>query len=120
MTAVLVFAVYRDRAVALWCGGLVVVHLLCDLVCGFPHYVFGPGTPEIGLGLYLTHPHLAIVIEAVFGGALVFWFAHSESAQGRALSRGKVIALYAVFVGGALFWLPTATVPLESLFAMFR
>ena len=120
VTAALVFAVYRERALALWCGGLVIMHLLADLLCGFPHYVFGPGTPEIGLGLYGTQPHLAILIEAVFGGAIVFWFVRSESSQGRMLARGKVIALYAVFVAGALFWLPTATVSLESLFAMFR
>ena len=111
----LVLAVYRRKDLALWCGGLVFFHLLCDLVVGFPHYIMGPGTPVIGMALYYSAPHFAIILEAIMGGLIVFWFVRREKGQGRALSRGQIIALYVIFVGGALVWLPNASQSLNDV-----
>ena len=112
LTAGVVLAVTRDGRVALWCGALVVGHLLCDLLSGFGHTLCGAGSPAIGLDLYGRAPRLALVIEAVFGAACVLAFAASERRQGRPLTIRRQAALHAVFVGGALAWLPTATTPL--------
>jgi hypothetical protein len=38
------YLVTRKRAIALWAGGLVLLHEAVDLLSGFPHFVLGPGT----------------------------------------------------------------------------
>jgi hypothetical protein len=116
VVAAIVFAIYRQRALALWCGALIVIHLLCDLVVGFTHHLAGPGTPEITMNLYGRAPALAVVIEALYGAALVTWFAIAERRHGRPVHRKKLVALYAVFIIGALAFLPIAFAPMSSLF----
>jgi hypothetical protein len=110
-----VFAVWRLPKVAMWCGALMLAHFACDWLCGYQHHLFGEGTPTLGLGLYSSQPHLAIVIEALFGAACVYWFVRSEAKQSRPLPKKRALALYAVFVGGALVWLPTATLSLNQV-----
>ena len=56
----------------------------------------------------------AIIIEAVFGAACALWFLRAERDAGRQLPPRRGLILYAIFVLGALIWLPTATVPLGS------
>jgi hypothetical protein len=112
--SLLVYLVRRRAAEALACGALVIGHLLCDLLAGYPHHLDGAGTRQIGLGLYLTAPEAAIVIEAAFGAACVFFYARSWGAP---LRRRSLIGLYAVFTLGALAWLPTASRSLRSLFS---
>ncbi|HUB06500.1 MAG TPA: hypothetical protein VMB50_05845 [Myxococcales bacterium] len=118
VVAALVFVVLRDRAAALWCGGMVVGHLLLDFVVGFDHEIFGHGSPKLGLGLYLRAPYLAFLIEAVFAALCVAWFVRAEGRHGRPIAARKQALLYAVFVGGGLAFLPTATHSMRQLFSL--
>lgn len=117
IVTLLVYLVYRQKGPALACGALVLLHLVCDLLSGLEHYTHGPGSFCISLNLYGKTPHLAIVIEAVFGAICVFIYEVMEHKQGRPLSLGKVFWLYLFFTVGALVWLQTATVSLKEWFS---
>jgi len=116
---VIVFAivqrVWRDRALALWCGALTVVHVLCDLVVGFKHELLGPESPQVSLNTYGQMPIVAIAIELVFALACIHYFVRSEGRHGRPLSPARRNALYAVFVIGILSWLPATSMSLREL-----
>ncbi len=99
----LAYALTRRRATALWAAGLVAFHEVCDLVSGFPHFVMGPGTPEVGLSLYYRAPLAAMGIELALGLACVAWFTRRAG-----ISRGKKIGLYATVVFGVAVLLPGA------------
>ena len=114
----IVLACFRDRPLALWCGVLTVVHVLCDLVVGFEHQLLGPGSVQVSLDTYGHAPHLAILIELAFALACLFYFQRSEQRRGRPLERRRLMALYAVFTVGILAWLPAATMPLREMLAM--
>jgi hypothetical protein len=101
--AAIAFAVTRRRSTALWAAGLVAVHEVADLISGFPHFVLGPDTPRVGLGLYTSAPLLALAIELGLGLACVGWFCSRTN-----LSRGRRVGLYAVVTFGTLALLPAA------------
>jgi len=63
---VLVYGWLRRGDVALWCGFLAAFHVLCDLVVGFEHQLWGPGSARVSLNTYASAPYLAIAIELVF------------------------------------------------------
>lgn len=115
---VLVFAVvqaiWRDRALALWCGALTIIHVLCDLVVGFEHQLLGADSPRVSLDTYGRMPQLAIAIELAFALACVYAFQAAEARRGRPLPGTRLAALYAVFTLGILAWLPAATTPLRE------
>lgn len=115
---ILVYLFFKNFKTALWCGALVIVHLLCDLLSGFSHYLAGPETPKIGLGLYNEAPHLALFFEALVGALCVTWYLADRKKSGLLTSAKTKILLYSVFVGGALLWLPTATLPLGKVFGI--
>ena len=100
--------VTRQRVTAMWCAALAAGHELLDLLSGFRHHVAGPHTAAVGFNLYGTAPYLALVIEAVFGAAMVYAYTLSERRQGRALPARKTLALYTLFVFGALVAVPGA------------
>ena len=106
---------YGTRRGAVACGILVLLHLACDLLCGYEHNLAGPATRAVGLNLYQRSPHVAIVLEAAFGALCVSLYRRERRVRGDALSARGLAGLYALFVGGALVWLPTATIPLGSL-----
>lgn len=118
----IVFAVvqafFRDRPLAIWCGVLTVVHVLCDLIVGFEHQLLGPETMQVSLNTYGHAPYLAILIELAFALACIFYFQRSEKRSGRPLERKRLMALYAVFTIGILAWLPAATMPLREMLRM--
>lgn len=107
----------RDRPLALWCGALTVVHVLCDLVVGFRHQLLGPDSPRVSLDTYGQAPVLAILIELAFALACIRAFLKSEERQGHALPRNRSLALYAVFTVGILLWLPATAMSLRELLA---
>lgn len=115
----LVHAIWRDRPLALWCGTLTVVHVLCDLLVGFKHELLGPDSPQVSLDTYGHAPVLAIAIELVFALGCVFAYLRSEARRGRPLTRRRGAALYAVFVIGILMWLPATSMSLGQAIAMF-
>lgn len=111
------FAVTRQIAPALWCGALVIVHELCDLLSGFEHYLYDDVFP-IGLNLYGRAPELALVFEAAFGGVCVWWYLRARAAQGKPVSVATGRWLYVVFIGGALSFLPIARTPMGHWLGM--
>lgn len=117
---VIVFAlvqlIWRDRPLALWCGALTVVHVLCDILVGFQHQLLGPDSPQVSLDTYASAPVLAIGIELVFALGCVFAYLTSEARRGRPLARRRVVALYAVFAVGILMWLPATSMSLRQTF----
>ena len=112
----LVQAIWRDRPLALWCGALTFVHVLCDLLVGFKHELLGPDSPQVSLDTYGHAPVVAIGIELVFALGCVFAYLKSEARQGRPLTRRRIFALYAVFAVGILMWLPATSMSLGQTF----
>ena len=116
VVGLVVFFVTRKRDVALWCAGLVVLHVLCDYVVGFEHQVLGLSSLSVGLNSYRRFPHAAILFELIFSLALVFVYHAMERARGRNIEPRRRYALYALFAVGVAVWLPAATLPLRALF----
>jgi membrane-bound metal-dependent hydrolase YbcI (DUF457 family) len=108
-------ALWRDRPLALWCGALTVIHVLCDVFVGFQHQLLGPDSPQISLDTYGRMPQVAILIELVFALACIYGYHRSEARRGRPVSRGRRQALYAVFVVGILAWLPATVMSVRDL-----
>jgi hypothetical protein len=114
IVAALVYAWFRNRQLALWCGFLTVLHVLCDLVVGFEHQLLAPDSMRVSLNSYGTMPYVAMAIEAMFCIGCVAWYQFEEKKRGRALSLKRVFALYAVFLVGVAIWIPTATSSLKA------
>jgi membrane-bound metal-dependent hydrolase YbcI (DUF457 family) len=115
----LVQAIWRDRPLALWCGALTVVHVLCDLLVGFKHELLGPSSPQVSLDTYGHAPVIAIAIELVFALGCVYAYLDSEKRQDRTLTRRRGLTLYAVFAVGILMWLPATEMSLRQAIAQF-
>ena len=60
-------------------------------------------------------PHVALTIELVFAVAAVAWFDYARHRDGVPLTRGRRIALYALFTIGIASWYPVATTPLRQM-----
>ena len=101
--ALAAFAITRNARIALVAGALVAVHEIFDFLAGFSHYVMGPDSMKLGLGLYHSSPLTALAIELVVGLVCVWWFVKDSQ-----LSQGKVYGLYAVIVLGVAALLPNA------------
>jgi len=114
-----VYAIWRDRALALWCGALAIVHVISDIFVGFEHQLLGPDSPQVSLNTYENAPTLAIAIELAFALGCVFAYLHMEARRGRPLTRGRAVALYGVFVVGVLMWLPATSMSLRQAMALF-
>ena len=110
----MVLAVAIGRALfGVWKPGLagaalIVVHGLCDALSGHPHFVFGPDTAQIGLGLYGTAPYVALALEAVFTLAVMAWVIVRDTREGVRRSRATLAVWAAVFGGGILSMVPIA------------
>ena len=89
-------------------GALVVVHAVCDALSGHPHYIFGPETAQVGLGLYRTAPFLALAVEAVFTLAVVGWVFRADAKAGVRRSRATLMVWLAVLGGGVAMLAPIA------------
>jgi DMSO/TMAO reductase YedYZ heme-binding membrane subunit len=119
VVAALVYACWRNRSLALWCGFLTILHVLIDLVVGFEHQVLAPDSASISLNTYGTMPFVALAIELVFVIACVYWYQYQEKKSGRTLSRKRIFALYSVFIVGVAIWAPTATVSMRDQLMSF-
>lgn len=117
----LVFAVTKQRALALWCAGLIVLHVACDGLVGWKHELLGEGSPKWGLGFYESPSTLlpAIVLEAAFGALCVWWFLRERAKAGIPVSPRRRVALYAVFSAGAFLFALNATVSVREMLARF-
>lgn len=108
IVGVVVLALFRQRALAFWCGVLAAFHVLCDFVVGFEHQLLHADTATISMNTYGTMPQVAILIELAFAVACIAWYQHAERLRGQPVARGKLIALYVVFIVGIAAWLPIA------------
>lgn len=89
--------VFRDRRVGIATVALVGLHAVTDYLGGYPHHVFGPDTPVIGTGLYVTFPYVGIALEAVYIVVFVGWFFREENRRGivrRPFNRRAIIGLF--------------------------
>ena len=96
-------------------GALVAVHALCDALSGYPHHLFGPDSAEVGLGLYVSAPYLAIFVEALFTAAVIAWVLRRDAKAGVRHSRTTLLVWALVFGGGILSLLPTAELSVVEL-----
>lgn len=110
----IIFAFFKNRSFAFWCGFLTLFHVLCDYIVGFEHQLLSPDSMIVGLNSYLRFPHIAILIEFFFSLACIFWYIQTEKNAGNPLSKRKIVYLLLVFGIGVLMWLPTATIPLKD------
>lgn len=118
LMAAIAAVITRSKAVAIWCGALVLVHEASDLLGGFKHYVHGSDSMLIGLGLYNSVPELALLFEALLGVACTAWFIHARQREGRPISVSGKKILYAIFIGGAVFQLGFARVSLAEILGL--
>jgi hypothetical protein len=119
LAALVALEVYRRRTVALWCGALVVAHLVEDLLCGWRHELTGAGSPRIGFGLYEGPPgvYAAFVIEAVFAALCVAYFVRARRSDGQVIVPRRQAWLYAAFVGGSLLFAGNAVLSMREIAA---
>lgn len=115
ITGIVVFLIWRDLASGIWAAVLVLAHFGADLLSGFEHDFAGI---PISLNLYGRAPHAALLVEAAFGALCVFWYLRSARARGDEITSKQAKILYALFIVGALVWLPTATIPLGQVFGI--
>ena len=108
-------ALFKGWRPALVGGLLLVAHAVTDYVGGFPHHVFGPDSHEVGTGLYLTAPYLAVALEGVFTLAMIAWAVRTDTKAGMRRSRGTWRAWIGVFGGGLAFMFLSADMSLAEL-----
>lgn len=103
LAALFAYAVTNRIVAAFWVGALVIVHELSDFASGFGHFVFGPDSRAVGLGLYSSEPLLALLIELTFAVACVAWYTSRT-----ALPRWKAVGLNLTVLVGIGAMIPNA------------
>ncbi len=114
----IVWGLTKNRTVAIWCIGLVLLHEVFDLAVGFEHYVLGSETMILGFNLYNNAPIAGLVIEAALCAAIVFWFCGRRASQNAPVTPMLKWGLYGLLVGSTLATLPMATQSVGSLFGI--
>ncbi|MEQ8470836.1 MAG: hypothetical protein RIC35_06600 [Marinoscillum sp.] len=109
---------FKSTKLGLIGAAITLSHILLDLVAGYPHHLFGEHTHNIGLGLYVTNVYLAILIEALFIGVLLYFFFKRQSNMGLTRSRSNKLSIIGVFAGGVLFILFIASISLRTWFGI--
>jgi len=111
-------ALYRNWKVGAVGAGLLGVHAVTDFFVGFPHGVFGPDSPRVGLGLYETAPYVAVTLELLFTVAVLVWFFRTDARAGIAYARTSLVLFAAVFGGGIAFMYLVASTTLAELLGL--
>ena len=114
----LFWAFTRKWVVAIWCGVLVFVHEISDLVVGYTHFWYGADSMPLGFNLYHRAPVVGLLIEAALCAAIVAWFCWRREKNGAPVSSRLKWGLYAVLVGATLLTLPIATKSLNAWFGL--
>ena len=107
---------FKDNKIASMGALLVLGHFLLDLLSGYPHFVFGTDSHELGLGLYRSNVYLAIFIEFLFTGIALLYFFKKELSQGIKRTVQNYFSLIGVFAFGIVFILTIATHSLREMF----
>ena len=109
---------FRDLRVGLATVALVGLHAVTDYLGGYPHHVFGPDTPVIGTGLYLTLPYLGIALEAVYIVVFVGWFLRDERRRGVKRAPCNRRAIIGLFVFNIVFLASIAVTSMRDWFGL--
>jgi phosphatidylglycerophosphate synthase len=109
---------FKSRKIALVGGVLVFLHFILDFFSGHMHHVFGADSMQAGLGLYATWPYIAIGIEAIFSGIVLWYFFKEEAKKGVQRTSKNKAAIIGVFVYGIFFMLIIATNSFREIFSL--
>jgi membrane-bound metal-dependent hydrolase YbcI (DUF457 family) len=112
LTGFLVRFFFKNWTLALWCGVLVVIHVLCDYIVGYAHQVMWYESMPIGLNTYTYSPYLAVFIELVFAMSIIGYLQWRRGGDSD-FPKKKMITLYFTFAVGILALLPSAKIPLR-------
>ena len=110
----------QDRRAALWCSALVVLHTLIDFVWGYDHFLWGPDSVLLSVGLFNRAPVFALFTELLVTMAIVGWYIRAEARSGRSLPKSRQWALISLFGFGVAFWFITATRSLAEWLVSFQ
>jgi len=109
---------FKNTKIGFVSMALVSIHFVLDFFSGHIHHVFGADTMEAGLGLYASNPYLAILIEALFSIAAMWYFFREEAKKGIIRTAKNRIAISSVFAFGIMFILLIATKSFRQLFSI--
>lgn len=111
-------AFFREWKVGAVGALMFIVHIGADYVSGYPHHVFGPETPQVGIALYPTAPYVSVVIEAIFSGALIWYLFREDKRPGLSRLPSSKWAIIGFFVFNVAFLLSIASNSVSSLFEL--
>jgi hypothetical protein len=109
---------FKSTQIGLVSVALVGTHFILDFFSGHMHHIFGAETMGAGLGLYASSPYFAILIEAVFSIAALWYFFREESKKGITRTLMNRIGILSVFAYGIVFMLLIATRSFRELFSI--
>ena len=101
-----VWGLTKNRTVAIWCIGLVLIHEIFDFVVGFEHFVLGSESMALGFNLYNNAPIVGLIIEAALCAAIVFWFCRRRAQRNEPASPTLKWGLYGLLVGADELYVP--------------
>jgi len=110
--------VFKSTKIGLVGSALVAGHFVLDIFSGHPHHIFGADTADIALGLYASHVYLAIAIEAIFVGIMLWYFFKQETKNNVQRTTKNKVAIIGLFVFGIAFMLSIATTSFRELFGI--
>ena len=98
------YLVSRNWKIALTASFLTVLHVIMDLIIGYPHHINGPETAELGTSTFLTHPYLSFFIDMVLSVAMVYIFLNMEKKAGIGRTKKNKRLLYILFAVPAIIF----------------
>ena len=115
LSALLGFAIFKSWRVAVAAGALIVVHSICDAISGHAHFLFGPESQQLALGLYKSAPYVAIAIDALFTLVVVGIVVFTDAKAGIKRGRKAYGVWAAVFIGAILMLASSATQSMSTV-----
>ncbi|MFT7214627.1 MAG: hypothetical protein ACI9XK_004897 [Granulosicoccus sp.] len=109
---------FKSTTIGLVALALFIGHFVLDFFSGHAHYVFGEDTHQVGLGLYATNAYLAILIEAIFIAAALWYYFLTETKMGIVRTAKNRAVIIGLFVYGIVFMLSIATVSFRELLSL--
>ena len=109
---------FKSTTIGLVALTLFIGHFVLDFFSGHAHYVFGEDTHQVGLGLYATNAYLAILIEAIFIAATLWYYFRTETKMGIVRTAKNRAVIIGLFVYGIVFMLSIATVSFRELLSL--
>lgn len=109
---------FKSTTIGLVALTLFIGHFVLDFFSGHAHYVFGEDTHQVGLGLYATNAYLAILIEAIFIAAALWYYFLTETKMGIVRTAKNRAVIIGLFVYGIVFMLSIATVSFRELLSL--